>query len=292
MSITARSSRLAPVLSVMALLSSAGLATAAIDVFVDFLPTVGTFNTIFNDPIYLFNIGTDATGFVDPTNPANYVRIESEGDSFRGDLFTAPQSSSNNTGSTVHATSAALTEAVNAPAFWRLILTDGSTGLTSRYSFTLSNTGFTDDLLRPVRFTTNVAPGTIISSTPTFEFTQDAAVDPAFATNSSAAFFSNIDGTNVSDPVLLPTDTSWSPAGTRPVGHSFVAINQFTDNPDQTLISVSSFTLLDGPDVLGTFVFEITTQAFAIADFLIVVPTPGTVALLSLATLAATRRRR
>ncbi len=216
------------------------------------------------------------------------MRLDSGNNDFSVQIF--PATGAGGGLSTSSASALDLSSLLNANSPWTLTLFDAQTGVTSRYGFTMSTPGFTADHLRPI--TLDVLSGAVISSTPTFNFMQDAPVDPSNAnTFAFAGIFGDL-GSTVFSPPLLVGDTSWTPDGPLPPDTYSLTVQKLIDNADQSLLSVGAPVLINGDDVLGDFSHTLTFRSAAQAFNLVVVPGPGAAGLLAIGGLVAARRRR
>ncbi len=84
----------------------------AVDVTLEFSPDAISFSPL-EPPVYIMGISVNATGFVDDSNEANYIRIDSGDGSFSGDYYPALGRGSGTTGSASFDSMAAIAAAIN-----------------------------------------------------------------------------------------------------------------------------------------------------------------------------------
>ena len=289
----ARSGRLAPavaaMLTVAGSLGAASAARAGVSVSVQFLAGTIGFNSV-DPPVYVLAASVNATGFTDDSNLDNYIRLDTE--AFDADFYPARGTGSGTTGSGGYAGVADLNAAINSATPTTLKLYDGVTGETSIYSFTLHTPGFTDDHIRPVHID-GLVENSVISDSPTFMFSQPAAIDPL---NANTDLFVGLLAGNPANGVFSPGvnlgDTSWTPTGPlAPDNYIFLVITQNL-LIDQSLVEFGSPVLTSGPDVLENNTSSLFIQTSDQREGLRVVPAPGAGAAFVAAGLMATRRRR
>lgn len=224
------------------------------------------------------------SGFTVENHPDNRVRMMSNNGWFESE--TTPASSS--------ATSAAfgtvieLTSAINDGMGWTMEIRDGATGALYDYMFDITAPTLSADHLRPVTVT-NVSPGDVISSSPTFEWTIPEPSDPLAAYTGLVGIM--VGPAFVASPPLVVGETSWSPAGPLPAGiYDLILVYQGFSIPD--LLTPTAPTAVNGaPDLVG-FSYSSEFSSYAQVAGLQVVPSPGAGALVGVAVAGMLVRRR
>ncbi len=239
----------------------------AVDVTLEFSPDAISFSPL-EPPVYIMGISVNATGFVDDSNEANSIRIDSGDGSFSGDYYPALGRGSGTTGSAGFDSMAAIADAINGSTSWNLQVTDGTTGHTRHFTVDVTSPGIPTDFVRPI--TLDTAPGATISSRPTFHFTQPPTSIPSAQNTDGFAFMiGNLPNNYPPGPGLQANDTSWAPDGPLPQDTYVVVIAKRNENPDQTLIQAAT-PVPDSGAPLASFSYHISIQSEADSSGLVV----------------------
>lgn len=212
----------------------------------------------FDPAQYILGVLPSATGFVDESNLNNYVRFESIPFNFSGDLYPARGTGSGTTGSTTHPSTQGLIQVINGSTQWQLSLTDGTTGSTSVFNVNLNCLGFDDSFLSPTIL--DVAPGDIISATPTFNFSRaPASVFDAAYTSAFAFLVGTQPGNSYSSPAITPLDFSWTPDGPIAPDTYTVIVGAQNSKPTESYFQIGQPTFASGASASATFSAFTTT---------------------------------
>ncbi len=211
----------------------------------------------FSGPdVYIMFQSVSATGFADDFHPGNRVRITSGTGTFVGTWEPFGGGSSSGGWSTL----SELNNAIVSEGVWSMVITDGLSGDVSEYAFTVSSGGLDADYFRSM--TLDVAPGSTISSTPTFTISQAPAPTPASTnTSADAGIFATNPSNSIYDGSISPTASTWSPATPLNDDLYLVAITRTIDVAPLSFVVGSAPTLASGPDQLASLTQ--TVQVFA-----------------------------
>ncbi|MFO0855982.1 MAG: hypothetical protein U0640_01350 [Phycisphaerales bacterium] len=204
----------------------------------EFTPGVIGFSPVA-PPVFILAIGINASGFVDESNLDNYVKLESSNNHFSSDFYPARGVGSGTTGSIGLSSATELATDINNEGDWTLTYIDGTTGQTRLFTLNVTTPGFGTDYLRPLSLDVN--PGSTISNTQTFHFSQAPTSNP-LAQNTSAfgGMIAQNPSNSVFSPAFGPNDTSWTPATPlNPDSYTFL-VAMVNDAPAQNLVAATT----------------------------------------------------
>ncbi len=239
-------------------------ANAAVTVAADFNLAVIRFAPT-EDPGYFLFPSVQASGFTNDANLDNYVRIESNNHRYGGDLYPARGVGSGTLGSMVSPDTAALVTSINSGTGWTLTVVDGVTNQTRTYSLTVSTPGINADYIRPT--TLDVVPGSVISTTPSFTWTEPPNSSPdSDWTDAFGGLYASTYQNSVFSPAIGATDLAWTPDVELNPDTYTLGISKLNVTPPQTLLSVSAPVPQGGAPALASFTKTIRIQSDANAS--------------------------
>ncbi len=266
---TTRRSTVVRLLAGVALCASVVHASrAAVSVSATF--TLSTIRFAPADPAgYFLFPGLQASGFTNDSNLNNYVRLESNDHEFGTDLYPARGVGTGTLGSIVSETVPELVGRINTGTGWTLTVVDGVTNQTRTYALTVSTPGIASDYIRPM--TLSATPNSVISSAPSFSWTEAAHTSPGSAwTSAFGGLYANNWQNNVFTPAFGPAALAWTPDAPLNPDTYTLGISKVNDAPPQTLLTVSSPVPQGGAPALASFTKQVRAQSDANASGLVV----------------------
>lgn len=263
-----------------------GPSAPAFDVRVTFRPEVLNFDN--TTPVFVLFSNLSVDGYSDPSNPLNRVEILSP----NGDFYGHQEANGGGSQSGGYTDFSVLRDTINADGAWTMTITDGATRSVYSYQFSTQTGVLSQDYLRPITLTSPAAPGEI-SSTPTFEWAQDHAQDPAAEYTSASAVVTSPDYSNFHSADVGPDARSWTPNEVLTEGDYLFYVIANAYYPTDELVSASVPQPVGrGAPALNSFAVDAITGSEGIFNGFHVVPAPGTIGLVIGAAGMLVRRRR
>lgn len=257
----------------------------AFDVRITFRPEVLNFDN--STPLFVLFSDLSVGGFTDPSNPLNSIDILSP----NGDFHGHQENGGGGSESSGYTDFNQLIDTINTKGNWSMTITDGATRSVYSYLFTTTTGGLSQDHLRPITLT-SPSPGTI-SSTPTFEWSQDPAQDPAAEYESAFAVVTSPDYSNYHQETIGPDARNWTPNTVLTPGDYLFFVVAGRYYPDDSLLSASFPTPVDrSTPGLNSFAVDALTGSEGIFNGFHVVPAPGSAPLVLVTAGLLVRRRR
>lgn len=235
---------------------------------------------------YAFFGSADVTGFSDPGNLGNIVRMRSPNGAFMSESRPDGGFSS----SIGYAQFGDLASSLLEPGPWVIEVLDGGSGQTFTYTYSLDVSGLTADHMRPISFT-GIQSGQTISQNPTFDWTIPPSTDPAIQYQDAFPLLARVGGSGfLPGPTITTSDTSWSPDGPLEPG-VYDMILQFQTFPASDILIPSTPVPDVGSPEFVMFSYDVGFSSYAAVSGLVVVPAPASVLVLA-GSLMVMRRRR
>lgn len=207
-------------------------------------------------PVYVMFMDLNGFGFINDSNPDNFLRLVAGNNSFTAEAY--PGRFSGGSSSFGFGTIPGLADAISNAGTWTLTIYDADAEVTHEYTLDMSCPSIPEEYLRVINI--DAEPNVPIDYFPTFNFSVDPTSNPlAEYENAFAGMFGN--NNNVFSPSISVSDNSWSPDGPLNDDVYLLDIQFYNFNPDQSLVSVSYPVPDFGAPELSSFSHSVSAAA-------------------------------